>query len=91
MDKGTFDKNLSILLDILSRTAGNNAILRGDNTDGKCMFTISASGFYRFEIAISDGGPVLAWIKDVDKDYILGMFSDYAINSTEKMYIFVSV
>ena len=87
MDEETFYKNLSTLLDILSSTSGNNAILHGDNADGKGMFRIGASGFSRFEIAISDGGPVLAWIKDVGKDNILDMFSDYVISATTKMYV----
>ena len=89
MDKETFYKNLSTLLDVLSSTSGNHTILRGDNAAGKGMFRIGASGFFYFEIHISDGGEPLVILKDVSKNEILEMFSDYAINSTEKMYIFL--
>ena len=91
MDKETFNKNLSTLLDVLNNNPCNHTILRGDNASGKGMFRIGASGFSYFEIAISDGGPVLAWVKDVGKDNILDMLSDYVVSTTEKMYIFVSV
>ena len=91
MDKEIFDKKLSTMLDILSSTAGNNAIIRADSEDDKSLFEISASEFYLFNMSISDRGPVIAWLKDVSKDDILGMFSDYAISATAKMYISLPV
>lgn len=93
MDKETFYKNLSTLLDILSSTSGNHTVLCGDNGAGEEMFRISASGFSRFEILISDAasGEILVMLKDMHKDDIIKMFGHYVIHSTERMYIFLPI
>ena len=91
MDKETFYKNLSTLLDVLSSTSGNHTSLCGDNGAGEEMFRMSASGLSRFNVLISDAasGEILVELKDMYKDDIFEMFGHYVINSTERMYIFL--